>query len=58
MAFKPLVKHFPIRNRFISGPFLGVFVSEARLKIGANITIAFALQQNQKENILFQKDKI
>ena len=46
MAVKPLAKHFPIRNRVINGLFLGVVVTEARLKSGANITAAFALQQN------------
>ena len=48
MAVTPLAKHFPIRNRVISCLSLGVVVSEARLKSGANITAAFSLLHNRE----------
>ena len=43
-----MAKHFPIRKIVISSLSLGVVVTEARLKSGANITAAFALQQNRE----------
>ena len=48
MAVKPMAKHFSIRNRVISGLSIGVFVSEARMKSGGNISAVFALQQNRE----------
>ena len=47
LAIKPATRNFPIRNCVISGLSQGVVFTEARLKRGAHITEAFALQQNR-----------